>query len=165
MKELRFYTFVNFYLSSIQQGVQSFHVCHEMFNKYDLGDLKHKQRLFDWSKNHKTVIVLNGGANSDIEDKYFKLEELSKSLKFPMPFVKFNEDEKSLGGIVTACGCVLPEEIYDAVDYRKSGLDSLADDEERNSFFFIKDGKITQHRPGCTEHELITMLKSCPLAR
>lgn len=182
MNELRFYTFVNFYLSSIQQGVQSFHVLGEMFNKYS----KHastepvviEDRLRDWSENHKTLIVLNGGANTDIEDKYYKLEELSRSLSFPMPFAKFSEDEKSLGGIVTACGCVLPEEIYEAVDYRKccnliqEGLGNFTGkiptgaDYQLAAYYYVNDGKCAAvYKEGSPEHELITLLKSCPLAR
>jgi hypothetical protein len=53
MSELRFYTFVNFYLSSIQQGVQSFHVLGEMNNKYGSGDIRvidEFLRLYDWQK-------------------------------------------------------------------------------------------------------------------
>jgi len=183
MSDLRFYTFVNFYLSSIQQGVQSFHVLHEMFNKYhaialnislrDDQKLAASKRLRDWSTNHKTLIVLNGGANADIEDTYYKLEELSRSLSFPLPFAKFNEDSKSLGGIITACGCVLPQEIYEAVDFRKASdlLDARAfmpqsTYEARECFFFINDNVITaRYLPGTAEHELIALLKSCSLAR
>jgi len=176
MSDLRFYTFVNFYLSSIQQGVQSFHVLGEMFNKYgadDLPSIDHYLRLNDWSRNHKTLIVLNGGANADIEDTYYKLEELSRSLSFPLPFAKFNEDSKSLGGIITACGCVLPQEIYEAVDFRKASdlLDARAfmpqsTYEARECFFFINDNVITaRYLPGTAEHELIALLKSCSLAR
>lgn len=179
MSELRFYTFVNFYLSSIQQGVQSFHVCHEMFNKYpynqdiELDDwcrpdsLAIEHRLHDWSSNHKTLIVLNGGANTDIENVYYTLDRLSKNLSFPMPFTKFNEDEKSLGGIITACGCVLPEEIYNAVDSRKAApffdaLDSVLVD----AYYYIEDDKVVKrYVPGSPEHELIALLKSCSLAR
>ena len=166
---LRFYSFVNFYLSSIQQGVQSFHVLHEMFNKYGMGDTRYHDeflRLHDWSKNDKTLIILNGGANTDIEEKYALLHKCEACLTFPMPFEKFHEDEKSLAGIITACGCVLPEEIYGAVDYRNSGLNwAHADNEDKNSFFFIKDDIVRQYHPGFCEHELITMIKSCSLAR
>lgn len=180
MKELRFYTFINFYLSSIQQGVQSFHVLHEMFNKYHAlplnislrsdQKLAESNRLHDWSTNHKTVILLNGGANEDIESTYYKLEELSRSLSFPMPFEKFNEDSKSLGGIITACGCVLPQEIYEAVDYRKAsnllGWERTHRGASEENFFYISDNSsLISYGKGSPEHDLITLLKSCSLAR
>jgi hypothetical protein len=173
MSELRFYTFVNFYLSSIQQGVQSFHVLGEMVNKYesvsgfsDSNNFEPYQILNNWMQNHKTLIVLNGGAYTDIVEKYFKLKNLATMLSFSMPFAQFTEDDKSLGGIMTACGCVLPEEIYNAVDYKTAiTWNHIADDEDKNSFYFIKEDKMTQYKPGSPEHDLITMLKSCSLAR
>ena len=176
MSELRFYSFVNFYLSSIQQGVQSFHVCHEMFNKYQddpsvpsshPSDKAYRQ-LREWSKYHKTLIVLNGGANTDIEDTYYLLEKLSKNLSIPLPFAKFHEDEKSLGGIMTACGCVLPQEIYEATDWRKAAakLDWSEESLNRNSFHYVdSESNLTSYHEGSAEHELITMIKSCSLAR
>ena len=94
MNELRFYTFVNCELRTIQQGVQSFHVGHEMFMKYDPANsytqsneesafiFESELRLKDWARNHKTLIILNGGGNTDINDKYCTLEKLSKTLGF-----------------------------------------------------------------------------------
>lgn len=167
MNELRFYTFVNFYLSSIQQGVQSFHVLHEMFNKYPfenaiVWDEPNGKPLHDWAKNYKTIVVLNGGANIDIEEKFLLLQHLAPYLNFPMPFTKFSEDEKSLGGVMTACGCVLPEEIYDAQLCGKSPMLAI----NNKGFFFEPEvGEISMYEEGTPEHALITMLRSCPLAR
>jgi len=188
MSDLRFYSFVNYYLSSIQQGVQSFHVLHEMFNKYDeqrsdkwntQAEVDAACRLFEWSKNHTTLIILNGGAHADIDETYSKLFNLAPKLSFPMPFDKFHEDVKSLGGIITACGCVLPQEIYEAADYRKAcqilgngfmvHVDPLCFGGEDAYFFIDKSGEKPQAKHmfkfGTPEHELITLLKSCSLAR
>jgi hypothetical protein len=84
-----------------------------------------------------------------------------------MPFECFHEDEYSLGGILTCVGCVLPEEIYDAVDYRKSvPILGSGDVTHANDYFFIKDGAVKNHyREGTPEHDLIMMVKSCSLAR
>ncbi|HET8688491.1 MAG TPA: hypothetical protein VFM18_17910 [Methanosarcina sp.] len=147
-------------------------------NKYTGGsgreDFKTGTRLFDWSQNHKTLIVLNGGANTDIEDTYSLLANLAPRLNFPMPYDCFREDEKSLGNIMTACGCVLPEEIYNAVDYRKASTiikDVSKMPTDRDAYYYLDlaaDGadyaKLT-YQVGSAEHELITMLKSCSLAR
>jgi len=173
MSELRFYTFVNFYLSSLQQGVQSFHVCHEMFMKYKvLGDAAYLDKpltsevkqLIEWADHHKTVIVLNGGANQDILDKYLFLSRETGAFNFTAPFASFSEDDYSLGGVMTAVGIVLPEEIYNAVDQRNipSNFETLTTE----AFYFIKDGDIKNIYPkNCPEWRLISMLKSCSLAR
>jgi hypothetical protein len=119
------------------------------------------------AKNHKTLIVLNGGAHDDIVAKYAQLVDLEPKLSFPMPYDEFSEDAYSLGSIMTACGCVLPEEIYSAVDSRiamkyAKELDTLPAD----GYFFIKDDKVQNiYRPGTSAHDLISMLKSCTLAR
>ena len=166
MSELRLYTFVNFYLSSIQQGIQTAHVVSEMLIKYSyenaiVWDEPRGKPFHDWAKNHKTIVVINGGANIDIEEKYALLQKLEAYLDFPMPFEKFSEDEQSLGGVMTAVGCVLPEEIYDA-----RRCDTVNTVQSPNSFFFQRENeKAIIYEEGTPEHKLITMLKSCPLAR
>jgi len=168
MSELRLYTFVNFYLSSIQAGIQSAHVAHELFVKYKY-DFDTSTRLYDWAENHKTMIVLNGGMNSDIIALNTFFEYNAQLLSFPAPWTAFSEDRMSLGGIMTAVGVVLPEEIYDAVNYRTASeilgqpneLEGLLD-----AFFYIKDGSIVAvYLKNTLENLLITKLKSCPLAR
>ena len=172
MTELRFYTFVNFYLSSIQQGVQSFHVLHEMMLKYPYdedvasGELPEAKRFYDWAKNHKTVILLNGGAHDDIRDIELFFKEHAGELSFPAPFAAFYEDDKSLNGMMTAVAIVLPKEIYDAVDYRKVNLPGGPGEIDKLRFFFVnEDGSFVIYEPETIEHELIKLLKSCSLAR
>lgn len=114
---MRLYTFVNYYLSSIQQGIQTAHLVSELLAKYYLhGDIiKYKDqqtRLFNWAVMHKTIIVLNGGNSKDIEDIYISLKNDAYSLA--LPFANFYEDEDSLGGIMTCCGLVVPAELYNA---------------------------------------------------
>jgi len=53
-KELRLYCLVPYNLSPIQQGIQALHATVELGMK---GNKDYKE----WAKNHKTVIVLNGG--------------------------------------------------------------------------------------------------------
>ena len=167
---LRFYTFTNFYLSAIQHGVQSFHVLHEAFLKYPkenaiVWDDPSAERLYDWAQSHKTVIVCNGGAHEDIVNIHNLFTNIAGNLIFPMPYECFCEDQYSLGGIMTAVGCVLPEEIYDAVDYKKAsamGWSGISQD----AYFFIKDSVVKNvYNIDTPEWQLISMLKSCPLAR
>jgi hypothetical protein len=112
---MRLYTFGNYYLSSIQQAVQSAHVVSELFVKYpnELHDMHSPDgKLYDWATHHKTLICLNGGNNEELRVLYFdKLCHIGTNLG--LPYARFNEDEQSLGGIMTCCGIVVPAKIYD----------------------------------------------------
>jgi hypothetical protein len=108
---MRYYTFTNFMLSSIQQGIQPAHCIHETFIKYS-DESRQRAVLLDWATNHKTMICLNGGNAQGIRDCYTKVEELCTILQ--LPFCKFHEDEQSLDMTMTCCGLVVPEYIYEA---------------------------------------------------
>ena len=121
---MRCYHFGNFYLSSIQQGIQAAHAQMELFVKYrEIGvdydninhlieECKYQQQvddLYDWAKYHKTMVCLNGGALGDLKN----IEVLMKDAENKYPWSVFYEDEYSLGAILTNIAIVLPEEIYD----------------------------------------------------
>jgi len=95
-------------LSSIQQGIQSAHCLAEMFTKYTKGE--DKKLLFDWAKNHKTMIVLNGGNSEALTEFYTLLQKPDEEDHYP--FAKFNEDEQSLNNAITCVGIILPEKTY-----------------------------------------------------
>src|SRR5882672_8901631 len=103
----RLYTAINFYLSQIQQGIQSAHIVHELFNKYDT-DSNQRDILKEWSCAHKTIIVCNAGADPQVEE----LVNTFKSYEEEFPWAQFVEDE-GLCGARTGCGIVLPNYIYD----------------------------------------------------
>lgn len=175
MSDLRLYTFCNMYLSSIQQGIQSAHVVHEMFMKYSSSvspTSSAEKLLHEWAENHKTIVVLNGGANQDIEDKYNLIASLLDASRPGMirhlPFMSFHEDQYSLGGVMTAYGIVLPQMMYEAILYRKSTVQNTCECHIYNpeDYVFIEDGKITHvYREGTPDWQLINMVQSCPLAR
>ena len=164
-QELRLYTFVNFYLSSIQQGIQTAHVVHSLFTKYQSCEQTGKPlktMLFDWAQNHKTIVVLNGGANNDIREIMYKMECLQHTRIGYMPFEGFNEDDMSLGSILTSVGVVVPQKFYEARKvtpegpYVYNGLD--------NSGSMIKEICMI-YEPDTPEYTFVDMLKSCSLAR
>lgn len=170
-QELRLYTFVNFYLSSIQQGIQSAHVVHELFLKYPTegADFGAGEMLWSWAENHKTMIVLNGGMNTDIQEIFYIMEQLEHTHLGIMPFVGFREDEKSLGNILTSVGVVVPQRLYEA---KKNVF--LTDDfkieygtpiPEESYIFVGEDNVVCVYKPNTPEHTFIDMLKSCSLAR
>lgn len=112
---MRYYGFCNFMLSSVQQGVQNFHVCHELFNKYDarsqLAPHGARSVLREWSTSHKTAIFLNGGNAIALRSVYAQLADFGDELC--LPYAKFHEDEDSLDNLMTACGIVVPTSIVD----------------------------------------------------
>jgi hypothetical protein len=117
---MRFYALGNYYLSSIQQGIQAFHVLGEMTIAYpavaDDNEGSHAWHIargvFDeWLNDHKTMICLNGGNNAALGEAV-RLFEDPRNEGFP--FAEFNEDYQSLDGIRTSVGIVLPDYIYEA---------------------------------------------------
>lgn len=111
---MRLYSFVNFYLSSIQQGIQTGHLSDNITVKYQLDNAQNGATPHEaWIRNHKTYYVMNGLDLKNIKSIYALLETYCPQLN--LPFDKFHEDEDSLGGIMTCCGVVVPETFYDAV--------------------------------------------------
>ena len=141
--DLRLYTFVNSYLSSIQKGIQTAHIVHELILQYGSGDRQPSQRVYDWAAKHKTIIVLNGGNNESLGAINATLAKTYKT----HPYTWFNEDEESLGGIMTAVGVVLPETVYAC----RPAIDALG-----FNIFYRPDN--TQVIRGDYEYELIQLV-------
>ena len=109
--EYRFYGFGNYYLSSLQQGLQSGHCVAELFVQH-LGEKNKSALVYEWASNHKTMVLLNGGNSGSLQDLYDFFNQLKNS-GMDLPFVKFHEDQVSLGGALTYVGIVVPSYIYD----------------------------------------------------
>jgi len=113
---MRLYSFVNMYLSGKQQGIQTAHVVSEMAMAEQT--TKVSTIFNEWAKNHKTIIMLNGGNCASLEGIYDHIWEFVNSDVFErhdcnIPMSVFYEDEQSLNGAPTAVGVVLPEWLYD----------------------------------------------------
>ena len=110
---MRCYHFGNMYLSSIQQGIQAAHAQMELFVKYNPALMKPAQRdvcnnLYEWATEHKTMICLNAGFNSEM----LNIKEFLESEDNPYPWAAFYESEEAMGGLLTNIAIVLPEEVY-----------------------------------------------------
>lgn len=114
---MRCYHLSNMYLSSIQNGVQSAHAQMELFIKYRTSTIK-KKMLYDWAENHKTMIVLNGGYLSTMNEALDFITDTEN----PYPFASFHESEEALGGILTNIAIVLPEKIYKTAEFLRRGF-------------------------------------------
>jgi hypothetical protein len=117
---MRLYTFCNFYLSSIQQGIQPAHVIADMFVKYQTQYMpgnREAMSLYDWAEYHKTLVCLNGGNAADLRALWETVQRLGKELK--LAHGCFHEDEQSLDKTMTCVGIVVPENIYTYNEYER----------------------------------------------
>ena len=110
-EELRCYTFTDFMLSSIQQGIQSGHASMELVSKYMLVEGWQNgtaEFVASWAKDYKTIICLNGGAYADVCEtlEFFEREDN------PFPFAGFVEEEVQ-GGNLTSVAVILPARIFE----------------------------------------------------
>lgn len=156
---MRFYGFGNYYLSSLQQALQAHHACQEIYNKYFLTDpvvvdAPERASYDDWSKNHKTIVLLNGGNSADL----LELNEFFKSVEHDYAFASFCEDEQSLCGALTSVGIILTPAIYDwaALDRANRG---------RIQYTRPDDPSIARPSFSRWEEELIERLNSYALAK
>jgi len=117
---MRLYSFVNYYLSDLQRGLQTAHVVAELGASYPrltpqvplITEEPATRILWDWAINHKTIIILNGGNSAELIKLY---NELVSPLRSRYPVAFFEEDEASLNMATTAVGIVLPAMMYEAV--------------------------------------------------
>ena len=163
-KEFRIYHFGNFYLSSIQQGIQAAHAQMEMFVKYEDSSKNYKQRadLFEWAHSHKTMICLNGGMNVNLEN----IKELFETSENPFAWSYFKESKEAMDGILTNVAIILPNRIYELASYIRSNNDvsiTLFNAE----FCVKKEGAEPEIIDKLSEFEfdLISLLNSCSLAK
>lgn len=118
---MRFYGFGNYYLSSLQQGLQAGHAAVDLYVKYHLMQEQDSRQVLyaDWAANHKTMVLLNGGNSANLQDLF----DFLNCEENPYPFVKFHEDEVSLNGALTYVGMILPPKIYDTAARLRAGRD------------------------------------------
>lgn len=171
---MRYYGFTNYYLSSLQQGLQPHHVCMEMVNKYILDPEQPSDRnrhiacmLSSWSLTHKTIVLLNGGNSADLKELYDFMFSGSLLEDNKFPFASFNEDQQSLGGALTSVGIVLPPYIYETAAIDRSMRGTLWIDKEGRHGWADVDGVKVQrpHDLNPWEEELIVRLNKYGLAK
>lgn len=114
---MRCYHLNNFYCQNIMAGIQSAHAQHELMLKYldplneEAKSPYHQPQIhsyLEWARNHKTIIVLNAGMQSDLQSWV----EFLAPLTHPYAWARFHEAEEALNGALTNVAVVLPERIY-----------------------------------------------------
>uniref|UniRef100_A0AAU8GGK4 Hydrolase n=1 Tax=Salmonella phage vB_SEnST11_KE23 TaxID=3161174 RepID=A0AAU8GGK4_9CAUD len=104
----RMYCVVNQYIAGIHAGIQSAHAMTEVFLDYPQRRNRASNLLWDWADSDKTMIVLNGGYQSSLQELCEKLKPLSGTY----PWASFCEEPDALNGAMTAVAVVLPEYMY-----------------------------------------------------
>jgi len=172
-EELRCYTFSDFMLSSIQQGIQSGHAAVELFNKYLIEEgwqNGYAEVVQDWAANHKTMVCLNGGTYADVCDWLNFFENGLVDHENDFPFVGF-EEEEAQGGNLTSVAVILPERIFE-------GAKALREHKWNDSYVLVYDHLLKETRITFDaktapltltynewERELMERLSRAPLAR
>lgn len=172
-EELRCYTFTNFYLSSIQQGIQSTHSVVELFNKYLISEgwvNGCAEQINEWASMWKTMICLNGGDAYGVNQIYSFFNSLADN---PYPFASFCESESALDGTMTSVAIILPARIFETAGLMREhqlpkGVHYTHDrliKEHRFSFSHIDGGVDRTETYSQWEYELMKKLNECALAR
>ena len=113
---MRAYFFINYYVSGIRAGIQAAHAIDQMWLQFmealqrgTLSALEQSrfEMLCEFSKNHKTFILLHGGDHAELND----LANLLASDENPYPWAKFSEP--GLNDAITSVAIVIPERLYD----------------------------------------------------
>ena len=151
------YFFTNYYLSSIQQGIQPLHAIVELERKYR-GTLMYDQYA-NWAAYYKTVICLNGGNSANLKD----IVKLFSSTEHQYVWSSFSEDEQSLNNALTSVAIILPSRVYTAA---KAIRDRRITPIQVMTLGFVEDDTDTEHHHYTEwELELIYLLNSCGLAK
>lgn len=162
-KELRFYCFINFMLSSIQQGIQTGHASVELMTSVALSRKvmlsPSDEMALDWAKNHKTYICLNGGNHAAIG----VAEDIIAFQNGRYPHASFYESEEALGGLRTCVGVVLPDYIFNAT-FDKARTFQYSTGHSIYSYKNPHTDKETVYEPGHPDYELVCLLKNSRLA-
>lgn len=164
MTNLRLYTFCNFYLNSISQGIQTAHVISEMANQYRFRSGNASGMFWNWAQDSKTIIVCNGGMGADIHEAYCAFgNELTHS---GYPSEIFYEEVRAFAGTQspTCWGVVLPEHVYNAKKRIAESGEQYYEYDEGN----IVIDSCRNYRKYTSDHPLYKFLEyknSCGLAR
>lgn len=109
----RLYSFVNhLYMNEKQWGIQTAHCVSTMSRAYKV-NTEQKAAYDTWADEEPTIIMCQGGNVAMLTDLYERISVLANALN--LPYVKFHEDEASLGGVITAVAVLVPETLFDLV--------------------------------------------------
>lgn len=101
----RAYFWGNFYLSSIQQGIQAGHVIADMSQSCKTND-----DFIQWALDDQVMIVKNGGDNKAIKELVSHFEQYANDYSWDY----FSESGDALNYTFTSVGIIVPDYIWNA---------------------------------------------------
>lgn len=149
----RLYSIVNQYITVIHAGIQTAHAQHELFLNYPQRTGPGADLLWDWALEDKTIIVLEGGYQSNLEELYESMRQIET-----LPSAKFHESKDALNGALTAIAIVLPEYMYDP-QYDIFSNGAVAE----RYLKYTDEGAEIRHTYTQAEHNLIYAIKKLRL--
>jgi hypothetical protein len=169
----RLYSFINMYLSSIQQGIQTAHLVSELHNEY-----KNNNRMFnEWCDKDKTIIVLNGGMSASLKQD---VNTLYRYPAYGYPMTDFSEESVAIGsiadlgnsgsksGALVAWGIVLPQRVWDAKPvFMRSGKSGKGPVRRTGEWEFgvLGTPEYKKYQPGSFEVAILEVMENKSLAR
>ncbi len=116
---MKLYSFTNMYTSGIHAGIQTAHVISEMLRKYEQAHKINPEcivtrnkylKMIDWADTHQTIVVLNAGGHTSLQNLYRELTQYSAD--WHLPLGKWYESEHALNGAMTAVGLVVDDKAW-----------------------------------------------------
>lgn len=152
----RLYSFVNhLYMNAKQWGIQTAHCVSTMSVRVTGKQLKMYK---DWALNEPTIIMCEGGNVRMLLDLYTKLIPLAEKLQLPL--VTFEEDEDSLGGVITSVAVLVPDTLFNCyVEYEPTFEGSKVP-----VFVNPETGKRFREATHPIEHAFLSIVKMARLA-
>lgn len=139
--ELRMYGFVPYNISEIQKGIQFGHSVVEYGLEHGLGSDKY----FEWAKNWKTFIILNGGTSNHSVNRYHETEEeYLGSMETILETLKENNVmlatffEPDLNDMLSGISFIIDERVFNRKEYLDFG-DWIME----NHFSYLKNNMLT----------------------
>jgi hypothetical protein len=123
-EKYRFYVLVHSHLSTMQKGVQAAHCVATLVERTISGAQKisHEayQSVMQWAREDRTLIILDGGNSDDL----YSFADFLVATKCKFPRAIFYEDQKTMCGMMTAVGIVVPESFMIEEEQRAMQFDS-----------------------------------------
>lgn len=115
-EELRMFSFNSMYMNGIHNGIQAGHSWVDMSVKYhpqqDRMNVGTCKMYWEWAREHKTVVVYNGGDERGLLDIIRICGAIDKS-RAPLPWVEFREPALCYAHpVLTSVSIVVPARMF-----------------------------------------------------
>lgn len=114
---MKLYCLTNMYCQGVQAGIQAFHAGIRLVKEYENDTCSgsyYSNMINEWYNDHETIVVLNAGDHSSLQDYYTLLSQQTS-----MPYAKFNES--GLNNALTSIAVLCTEEMVEDMKIIRGG--------------------------------------------